>query len=55
MAGTSRGDNGRAVKINELNSNVKRFLEYVRNDPKAKNLKVYYIIGFGWRDPSRGY
>lgn len=48
---------GRLRKIDELNKNVIEFINYVRNDPKARRICDLCIISFGGETPEivQGY
>jgi len=47
MAAKTKSNNGSMVKIQELNSNVQKLIEYIKNDPKASKICDLCIITFG--------
>ncbi len=49
MLEKTKSANGSIVKINELNSNVERLIDYIKHDPKASKICDLCIITFGER------
>ncbi len=49
MAERTRSSNGSIVKIDELNSNVEKLINYIKHDPKASKICDLCIIAFGGR------
>lgn len=47
MMERAKTTSGSIVKIDELNSNVKEFINYIKNDPKASKICDLCIIAFG--------
>lgn len=51
MDGSVKGGRGRTTKIEELNQNVARLLEYISKDEKAKRICDICIVAFGGNVP----
>jgi len=47
MQERTKSPTGSVVKINELNNNVEKLLDFIRNDPKASKICDLCIIAFG--------